>query len=307
MIGAAAAGGVLAAAAYGGAYARWAERRWPPRGRRVETPDGRGLHVVAGGRLDAPDAVLIHGAAACALDMQVALFAAMQDDFRLYAMDRPGLGYSDPPPPGRRRLARHADAIGDVIDGLGLHRPVLVAHSYGAAIALGFALRRPEAVGGLVLIAPASHGHVGPVSWYNHVAAWPVAGAFLSGALVPALGPTAAKGALDGVFAPRRVPPDYRDAVAQGLLFRPRSFRENAADLAVANAELAAQEPLYPEVEPPVAIIAGEEDQTVWTRRHAEPLAAAIPGSRLAVLPGVGHMPHHADPALIAEHACALV
>ena len=44
-----------------------------------------------------------------------------------------------------------ADAVEDVIDGLGLDRPVLIGHHTGGVIAMEVAARRPSSVAGLVL------------------------------------------------------------------------------------------------------------------------------------------------------------
>ena len=46
-------------------------------------------------------------------------------------------------------------------------------------------------------------------------------------------------------------------------------------------------------------VIAGEIDTTVWTRIHSRPFAAAVPGAKLIVLPGVGHMVQNAVPELV--------
>ena len=56
----------------------------------------------------------------------------------------------------------------------------------------------------------------------------------------------------------------------------------------------------------PVAIVAGEADQIVTTARQSVRLHAAIPGSRLTVVPGAGHMVHHATPEVVAEEIEAL-
>jgi pimeloyl-ACP methyl ester carboxylesterase len=57
--------------------------------------------------------------------------------------------------------------------------------------------------------------------------------------------------------------------------------------------------PLYPGLALPVEILHGEEDAVVGAALHAEPLAQLIPGARLTLLPGIGHMPHHADPQAV--------
>jgi pimeloyl-ACP methyl ester carboxylesterase len=46
-----------------------------------------------------------------------------------------------------------------------------------------------------------------------------------------------------------------------------------------------------------VEILHGDADLIVPLEVHSEPLSAQIPDATLTVLPGIGHMLHHADPA----------
>lgn len=66
------------------------------------------------------------------------------------AMDTVGYGASAVPPDGQA-VEVFADGVEDVIDALGLERPVLVGHHTGGVIALEVAARRPSTVSGLVL------------------------------------------------------------------------------------------------------------------------------------------------------------
>jgi pimeloyl-ACP methyl ester carboxylesterase len=307
---AAIAGVVALGLAYGAGYGMWATRRWPAEGRLVDTEAGP-IHVVEAGEPTGRAVLLIHGSSANSREPRSALEAPLvAAGFRVVAMDRPGFGAS-PPFADRAlltdgRLAAHARAAAAVIETLQLERPIVVAHSYGGAVALRLALDRPGLAGGYVLLAPATHGDVGPVAWYNHVGAVPVGGWLLARAVAPTAGPVVVRDGIAAVFAPQKAPEDHAESTGVGLLFRPRSFRENAYDLHPVNAELLAQQGRYGEIRDPVAILAGEDDVTVLTARHAERTAVLIPNARLALLPGVGHMPHHARPDLIVEHVRAL-
>lgn len=59
--------------------------------------------------------------------------------------------------------------------------------------------------------------------------------------------------------------------------------------------------PRYPGLDLPVEIVHGSADPVVPLAQHALPLSRAIPGAHLAVLEGVGHMPHHAKPESVIE------
>src|SRR5215210_2040147 len=85
------------------------------------------------------------------------------------------------------------------------------------------------------------------------------------------------------------------------LVLRPGAFRANAEDVSGLYAFVARQSRRYGAIRAPTAIVSGEADTIVWTNLHSRSLEREIPGARLVVLPGVGHMPHHAAPDIIAR------
>jgi pimeloyl-ACP methyl ester carboxylesterase len=52
----------------------------------------------------------------------------------------------------------------------------------------------------------------------------------------------------------------------------------------------------YASIRCPTIIMAGDDDRIVNVERQAQRLHGTIPGSRLDVLRGAGHMIHHLDP-----------
>jgi pimeloyl-ACP methyl ester carboxylesterase len=62
----------------------------------------------------------------------------------------------------------------------------------------------------------------------------------------------------------------------------------------------------YGAVGAPTVIVSGEVDTIVWTNLHSRSLERGIPGAKLVVLAGVGHMPHHAAPELVVREVEAL-
>ena len=74
---------------------------------------------------------------------------------RTIAIDRPGFGYSTG---GYVPFDRQLEAIHELLAKLRVARPILVGHSYGGTISLGFAERYPSEVRGLVLVDAAAAG-----------------------------------------------------------------------------------------------------------------------------------------------------
>jgi len=89
-------------------------------------------------------------------------------------------------------------------------------------------------------------------------------------------------------------------------VLRPEQFMANAEDVAGLLAQVHAQAPRYGEIACPVTVISGDADSVVWTHLHSTGLARDVPQTKLVVLPGVGHGPHHADPDLVVAEIAAL-
>ncbi len=104
------------------------------------------------------------------------------------------------------------------------------------------------------------------------------------------------------VFAPQAMPDGYVEATAVRLVLRPRVFLNNVWDLTTLKAEMAKQSPRYSAIRVPVTIVTGDTDKTVSTNIHSRPFAAAVPQTRLVVLPNGGHMPQvYAADVIIGE------
>ncbi len=93
--------------------------------------------------------VLVHGAFESA-DTWEPTAQLLAQTHRVYALDLAGFGYTQRH--GHYTLADQAVQLLAYLDGLGLHKPTLVAHSSGAAIAAEAALRAPDQVAALLLL-----------------------------------------------------------------------------------------------------------------------------------------------------------
>jgi pimeloyl-ACP methyl ester carboxylesterase len=86
-------------------------------------------------------------------------FAPQVDHFsashRVVAVDQRGHGKSAPAPDGDYSVAAFAADAAELIEDLGLDRPVVVGHSLGGVVSLALAASRPELVRGAVLVDPA--------------------------------------------------------------------------------------------------------------------------------------------------------
>jgi pimeloyl-ACP methyl ester carboxylesterase/DNA-binding SARP family transcriptional activator len=106
------------------------------------------LHVVdwSGGE---PAILGVHGSAGMAHTLG-ALAEKLAPAHRFIGVDLRGHGFSDKPPAGYD-LERHVDDVGQLIEALGLRRPVLLGHSAGGTIA-AFVAARIDDVAGVVLL-----------------------------------------------------------------------------------------------------------------------------------------------------------
>jgi pimeloyl-ACP methyl ester carboxylesterase len=130
---------------------------------------------------DGSDVVMVHGITGNLAVWHLQLVPALSDRFRVLTYDLRGHGYSGTPPSGYTPDDMADDLLG-LLDGLGLERPALVGHSYGADITLYFAARHPDRVSQVMAIEPALpaledlRAHDGWAGWRYWVAALERAG-----------------------------------------------------------------------------------------------------------------------------------
>ena len=269
----------------------------PPQGQFVPLPGGR-IHAVVQG--SGPDLVLIHGANGNARDFTLDLMGRMAGDFRVIAFDRPGFGHSDAFG-GPESPQEQAAILRDAAAALGVTRPVVLGHSYGGAVALAWALHGGDDTRALVLLAPASHPWPGDLgAWYRLTDT-----SFGQNVLLPIVSRLAPRAALDravqGVFAPDPVPQGYLDHLGPELTLDADQLRLNARQINGLIDHVTAMAPRYPSLSLPIEVLHGTADRTVGLSIHSERLAAEVPSARLTRLDGVGHMPHHARPQVVAD------
>lgn len=279
------------------------EAQYPPSGQFIDV-GGTLIHINVAGQ--GPDIVLIHGASGSLRDFTLDLATRLAGSYRVIAVDRPGLGRSQRPggfggvwsaaaePP-----ALQAQLLQAATDTVGVKNPIVVGHSYGGAIALAWALERPEDTAALVLLAAASNpwpGSLGPLYRVNST----VVGSAIVIPLITAFTPHAViEDTLGEIFAPQQPPPDYMQHFGPDMTLRRSTMRANAQQVNALKPYVTEMVTRYPTLSMPVEILHGTEDVTVPMAIHSEPLSRQIPSAELTRMEGIGHMPHHADPEAV--------
>jgi 3-oxoadipate enol-lactonase len=230
------------------------------------------LHVEAKG--EGPTVVFAHGFGGSARNFRPQV-RALSDAFRVVVYDARGHGRSEAPESAAEyTLDRLVDDFERVAGEHGGGGPVVAAGlSLGAATALAFARRRPERVSRLVLASPPAAG--------TTRGEWALGFA----QAIDAEGLESAGGKF--VWGERsRFDPAGAKLIKSGLMEHPghalaQVLRQTLAVLP-GPAELAAGVAL------PALVLAGGDDDAVLPA--AKELAATLPGARLVIVPGAGHV-----------------
>ena len=282
------------------------ERRYPPRGRWIAS-GGLRQHVVELGAASSGGTpfVLLHGAG-CNLEDLRPLGERLAAAHRVILVDRPGQGWSEGAGRATCSPAAQAAILRDVLDRLGVARAVLVGHSWGGTLAIAFALDHPDRAAGLVLLALPTHPHLRNLTWLYGALSLPFAGWLFARSLALPLSAAALPAGVRGAFNPQAPPPGYLTRSAAWLLLRPQCFLANARDVAGLHAVLDVQVPRYSGLRGPIVVINGDRDAVIAPQRHAMVFAAVLRDAKLVLLPGVGHMPHHAEMTRVVAEIEAL-
>lgn len=284
------------------------QRSYPAKGMTVGVLGAKINIVDIGPReLEQPPIIMIHGASSNLEVMRQPLGDLLARKHRVILVDRPGHGWSSRESEDDSTPGTQARMIAEAMEKLGIGRAVLVVHSWSGALGARMALDHPSRVAGLIMLAPVAYPWPGGVGRYNELIATPVIGPLLANTITLPLGLLLAGPGVRNVFQPQAMPDGFVGDTATPLLLRPREFLANARDLVTLKAAVAEQAPRYGDIKVPVTIIAGDADKTVSTSIHSRPFAAAVPQTKLIVLPGVGHMVQNAAPDLIAAEVDAML
>jgi pimeloyl-ACP methyl ester carboxylesterase len=113
--------------------------------------NGVNLHYITMG--SGPDIVMLHGFLGNLAVWHLNIIPELRKHFRVTTPDLRGHGYSEVTPDGYTCKDLAEDLRG-LLDKLGIERPILVGHSYGADICMYFSLLYPERVSKLVALEP---------------------------------------------------------------------------------------------------------------------------------------------------------
>jgi pimeloyl-ACP methyl ester carboxylesterase len=278
--------------------ARKAEGEHPPAGQFV-TVDGVRLHYIERG--EGPPVVLLHGNMVTAEDFDTSgVFDLVAKRHRVIAFDRPGFGYSDRPHGSAWSAGTQADLLRDAFAIIGINRPVVLGHSWGAAVALALGLNHPDAVRGLVLLSGYYYPTLRADVLFSSLTAIPILGDVLRYSVSPFIGRAMLPLLLKGMFAPLPVPARFLKSFSRGMAVRPGQIRAESQDGVTMIPVALAMRHRYRELTMPIVIMAGTKDRVV-KHSQAVRLHAELPHSHLRLVPGVGHMVHYAVPEEVAE------
>jgi pimeloyl-ACP methyl ester carboxylesterase len=237
-----------------------------------------------------PVLLLIHGIAGTYENWE-AVIEPLARHHTVLAPDLPGHGTSAPGA-GDYSLGALAAGLRDLLVALGHDRATLVGHSLGGGIAMQFSYQFPEITERLVLVS--SGGLGSEVSRVLRAAALPGADLFIAATAGP--GRAAGSAVARGLAAVGLKPKTDVAEVARGYASLADPDRR-AAFLATLRAVVGTEgqrvhagDRLYLAEGMPVLIIWGEHDPMI-PAHHGEQAHLAIPGSRLEIFDGVGHLP----------------
>ncbi|MEO9862371.1 MAG: alpha/beta hydrolase [Yoonia sp.] len=282
------------------------EEAFPPVGQFAEVTGGR-VHYVQKG--SGPHVVVLHGAGGNLRDFTFDLVDRLADDFTVTAFDRPGLGYTDRVPQVETGpLATDGDSPADqarmlreAATQLGIENPIVAGHSFGGIVAMawadiGLGEEAPVNASGIVSFGGVLMPWPDDLGAYYTVNGSPIGGAIVI-PLISAFAPLSTiEGAVEGIFAPDPVPEGYVAHIGAPLAVRQETFRANVRQVNTLRPHVVEMTTRYPQLTLPIEILHGTADTTVPDFVHPIEFVKIVDSARLTSLPGVGHMPHHADP-----------
>jgi pimeloyl-ACP methyl ester carboxylesterase len=219
--------------------------------------------------------------------------------FTVFAVDFPGMGWSDIAPGASYAEPALRRAIVEFVKTRDLDDVTLAGESMGATVSLTASIELADRVRRIVAFNP--HDYPKGVARANRVAS-----IYIGGARLPAIGPVVAKmenepalglvlrgGLVDG----SKLPDHYLAELRR--VGRRRGYARVAREVYRNVSSMIAARALYGRVTAPVTLIYGDHDWSRIPEREAN--LSLLPGARSISLPDTGHFAALERPARVAE------
>ena len=255
-------------------YESLAAREWPIQSEACTVPTPYGpTFVRISGPPEAPPLVLLHGAGSTSLMWRPNVLA-LSAGHRTYAIDQmEEVGLSTCTQPVRN-MAGLVDWLDHLFDALGLDRGIdLAGLSYGGALATQYALRHPERLHRVVLLAPGNTVLRVSVGFIARVLAMML------------FGEGATRAFVQWIFADMvRRSPAWGEAITREILMVRGSLQHRQVPIPPVLTD-----DQWRSLAVPVLFLVGEHERIYSPRRAVERLRRVAPGIQAEVVPGAGH------------------
>jgi pimeloyl-ACP methyl ester carboxylesterase len=245
-----------------------------------------------------PPVVLVHGTPWSSW-MWRRVARDLAASFTVYAFDLLGFGASDKRAGQDVSLAAHGQRLAALLEFWALDRPAVIAHDIGGAAALRAHLLHDRPVAALVLVDVVALAPWGSPFYRlvgEHVAVFEQLPAAIHQGVLRAYVATAQPRPLDPELETALIAP-WLGPAGQSAFYRQIAQGDQRDTDEI--------EPLYGQISAPTLVVWGEADPWIPVAQGRE-LARRIPGARLEVLRGSGHLVQEDEPdelaRLLGEH-----
>ncbi len=275
--------------------------RWAPPPSRFVALSGMQVHLRdEGPRTDSVPIVLVHGTSA-SLHTWDGWAESMRGSRRVIRFDLPGFGLTGPSPDNDYSLAAYTRVTLQLLDSIGVRRFAIAGNSLGGEVAWHVAVAAPDRVAALLLVDAVGYPIVSQTVPIGFRMARTEGLAWLFTRILPR---SVVESSVRSVYGdPSRV----SDALV--TRYFELTLREgNRASLPrrFAQSSNGADSARIATLHVPTLIMWGGRDGLI-PPDHAGRFARDIAGSRIALFPELGHVPHEEDPVRTAAAARAFL
>ncbi|MGY1455634.1 alpha/beta fold hydrolase [Streptomyces sp. SS8] len=244
---------------------------------------------------DGDPVVLMHGTPFSSLVWRETALALAARHHRVFVWDIPGYGASEKFSGQDVSLAAQGEVFGGLLEHWGLSRPSVIAHDFGGCVSLRAHLLHGAGYRRLALVDPVALAPwgspffrlVGENTEVFEQLPLPLHRALVREYIASASHRGLRPGVADALLAP------WSDESGRAAFYR---------QIAQADQRFTDEiQGLYPRITVPVTVCWGEQDTWIPVAKAHE-LASLVPGARLRLIPGAGHLvPLDAPALLLAE------